>query len=123
MNSFEQQTKTNIAMLTKKSKKDKPLTLANVIHENKLYTATGHLRAITHDLRLKILDYIDKHPSTSVNNIYNSLGLEQSITSQHLRILRNSELVASKRDGKQILYTVNYKRLQKLTLALRNYIN
>ena len=110
-------------MLTKKLKKDRPTTLANVIHENKLFTATGHLRAITHSLRLQILNYIDKNPGTSVNNIYNSLGLEQSITSQHLRILRNSELVASKRDGKQILYSVNYKKLQKLTAALRNYMN
>ncbi len=110
-------------MLTKKIKKEKQQTLANVIHEGKLFTATGHLRAITHNLRLQILDYIDKNPDTSVNNIYNSLGLEQSITSQHLRILRNSELVASKRDGKQILYSVNYKRLQKLTAALKNYLN
>lgn len=110
-------------MLTKKSKKERPSTLANVIHENKLCSAADHLRAITHNLRLKILDYIDKNPGTSVNNIYNSLGLEQSITSQHLRILRNSELVASKRYGKQILYSVNYKKLQKLTIALRNYLN
>ena len=105
-----------------KKNKNSPM-LAELVHTDYLDEISGHLRALTHLLRLQILDYIDKNPSTSVNNIYNSLGLEQSITSQHLRILRNSELVIAKREGKQILYNINYKWVEKLNLAIKNFLN
>lgn len=96
--------------------------LADVVHENHLDLASGHLRALAHPLRLQIIDYIDKNAETSVNNIYNSLGLEQSITSQHLRVLRNSDLVQSKRDGKQILYSLNYKKIGLLNNAIKDFL-
>ena len=51
---------------------------------------------------MKIMGFIDKNKNVHVNKIYNTLGLEQSITSQHLRILRNADLVKTKREGKFI---------------------
>jgi ArsR family transcriptional regulator len=105
-----------------KKTKNNPM-IAELVHADHLDEISGHLRALAHLLRLQILDYIDKNPSTSVNNIYNSLGLEQSITSQHLRILRNSELVTAKREGKQILYSLNYKWVEKLNSAIKNFLN
>ena len=51
------------------------------IDEDKLEQATELMRALSHELRLKILDFIDKNDQINVNNIYINLGLEQSITS------------------------------------------
>jgi DNA-binding transcriptional ArsR family regulator len=97
--------------------------LADSINEDQLEDASELLRAITHQLRLKILDYIDKNPHTNVNSIYNSLGLEQSITSQHLRILRVAKLVIAKRNGKQILYSLNYDKLSQINQAIQAFLN
>jgi ArsR family transcriptional regulator len=78
-------------------------------------------RALSHPLRLAIMDFIDKNEATSVNNIYSSLALEQSITSQHLRILRLSNLVLTQREGKNIIYSLNYPQLKLLSTINENY--
>lgn len=97
--------------------------IAESINEDQLEDASELLRAVTHHLRLSILDYIDKNPQTNVNSIYNSLGLEQSITSQHLRILRVAKLVIAKRSGKQILYSLNYDKLAQMNQAIKSFLN
>ncbi len=58
------------------------------IMPDRLQLSAEVLRALAHPLRLQILEFIDQHAKINVNKIYNTLGLEQSITSQHLRILR-----------------------------------
>ncbi len=80
------------------------------------------LRALAHPLRMKILEFIDEQGSTHVNKIYNTLHLEQSITSQHLRVLRLADLVHTKREGKYIFYTVNYPKLHKIIKAINKYL-
>ncbi|RYY67038.1 MAG: ArsR family transcriptional regulator [Chitinophagaceae bacterium] len=50
-------------------------------------------RAINHPLRLKILQYLHKHKECPVTTIYTTLGLVQSVASQHLAILRRAGLV------------------------------
>lgn len=69
------------------------------------------LRALTHPLRLSIIRLLDEEGTINVNKIYSSLNLEQSITSQHLKILRDNEIVLTERKGKLIFYSLNYKRL------------
>lgn len=90
------------------------------LDQGKLEQSAEVLRALAHPLRLKILAFIDKNTKINVNKIYNTLKLEQSITSQHLRILRNVDLVKTKRDGKFIFYSINYekvKRVNKITAS------
>ena len=55
---------------------------------DKLEYSSELLRALAHPLRLQILEFIDKHQEINVNKIYNTLNIEQSITSQHLKVLR-----------------------------------
>ena len=57
------------------------------INNEKLHASSEVLRLLL-ILRMKILEFIDQNEEINVNKIYNTLGLEQSITSQHLRILR-----------------------------------
>jgi DNA-binding transcriptional ArsR family regulator len=59
----------------------------------------------------------------SVTELYIILRLEQSVTSQHLAILRKATLVSTERKAKNILYSVNYNQLDHLhniTAALIN---
>ena len=92
-----------------------------VDHDN-LKQASGIIRALTHPLRMKIMAFIDKNKTINVNKIYNTLKLEQSITSQHLRILRNAGLVVAKRDGKFIYYSVNYKKIDHINKVVKDFV-
>ncbi|MBK8554560.1 MAG: helix-turn-helix transcriptional regulator [Lewinellaceae bacterium] len=69
------------------------------------------IHALAHPTRMQILAFIDAHQPVSVNKIYSSLALEQSVTSQHLRLLRQTALVETRREGKFILYNVNQNKL------------
>jgi DNA-binding transcriptional ArsR family regulator len=90
---------------------------ANIQFDNaRLQVSSDILRALAHPLRMKILEFIDKNKTINVNKIYNTLKLEQSITSQHLKILRASGLVHTHREGKFIHYTIDYP---KLVLAMK----
>lgn len=93
-----------------------------LINEDKLETSSNIIRALAHPLRLKILDFIDKNKSINVNKIYNTLNLEQSITSQHLRILRVAGLVETLRDGKQIFYAVNYENVRQVVESIKKFL-
>lgn len=84
-----------------------------VVNNKKLREASGLLRAIAHPLRMRILEFIDRNEQINVNKIYNTMNLEQSITSQHLRILRLANVVLTHRDGKFIYYSIDYERLNK----------
>lgn len=79
------------------------------------------LRALTHPLRMRILEFIDQNDMINVNRIYSSLNLEQSITSQHLRILRQAGLVETERRGKYIHYRLRYGKLNNTVRAIREF--
>jgi len=96
---------------------------ANVkIDSENLHTSAEILRALAHPLRMQILEFIDEHKSINVNKIYNTLKLEQSITSQHLRILRNAQLVETNREGKFIHYTVNYSKIAHIVKSINGFL-
>jgi DNA-binding transcriptional ArsR family regulator len=73
---------------------------------------------LAHPLRMKILEFIDKNKTINVNKIYNTMKLEQSITSQHLKILRASGLVHTHREGKFIHYSLDYPKIFAATKAI-----
>jgi ArsR family transcriptional regulator len=79
------------------------------------------MRALAHPLRLRILAFIDRHGTINVNKIYGALKIEQSITSQHLRILRTAGILHSERDGKFIHYSIDYSILARVAKAMQNF--
>jgi ArsR family transcriptional regulator len=89
---------------------------------DKLQVSAEILRAIAHPLRMKILEFIDRNGDTHVNKIYNTLNLEQSITSQHLRILRNADLVTTRREGKFIYYSINYDKVGVVKESITDFL-
>lgn len=104
-------------------KKEHTMRKAKInLGNDKLKVSAEVLRALAHPLRMKILEFIDRNESTHVNKIYNTLNLEQSITSQHLRILRNAELVHTRREGKFIYYSINYDKIGSVNGSIQNFL-
>lgn len=75
--------------------------------------AALNLRALNHPLRLKLLMFIHQKGMVSVTEMYIHFGLEQSVTSQHLAILRRAGLTITKRNGRTINYSVNQEEIKK----------
>lgn len=71
-------------------------------------------RAIYHPIRLRLLEFIGREGSATVTQIYKTLGLGQSVTSQHLAVLREAGFVVPSRKGKNVYYAVNQGRLEQV---------
>ncbi|MBX2928954.1 MAG: helix-turn-helix transcriptional regulator [Saprospiraceae bacterium] len=92
------------------------------INNDKLQDSLELLRALAHPLRIQLLGFIDQHESINVNKIYNALSLEQSITSQHLKILRSVGLVVTRREGKFVHYQVDYEKVGRAVDYIRQFM-
>ncbi len=90
-------------------------------NKERLKTSVEMLRALAHPLRLKILEFIDSRGTVNVNKIYHSLGIEQSITSQHLRIMRLAGVLHARREGKFVYYSIDYPTVLKAEKAIKNF--
>jgi len=93
------------------------------INPTQLKLSANQIKALAHPLRLSILLFIDKNKSVNVNKIYNTLKLEQSITSQHLKILRTAGIVNYQREGKLIFYSVNYNKVKRIVDLVNDFVN
>ncbi len=97
------------------------LTIFEGVESNELHSASIILRAIAHPLRIKMIAFIDKNKSVSVNKIFTNLNMDQSIASQQLNILRSANLVKTKREGKFIFYAVNYDTILRVNSLIEKY--
>jgi DNA-binding transcriptional ArsR family regulator len=64
------------------------------------------------DKRIEIIELL-KNESMYVNTIAQKLGITPSAASQHLRVLKNFNLVTDERQGYNIIYTLNRDSLEK----------
>lgn len=81
--------------------------------------ASRAIKAIAHPLRLKILCVLaDKE--LSVQEIVDSVGTSQSNISQHLAILRDKEVLATRKDANRVYYRVSDPRTLKLVGMMRD---
>ncbi|MBT8190576.1 MAG: metalloregulator ArsR/SmtB family transcription factor [Bacteroidia bacterium] len=81
------------------------------------------MKALAHPLRLKILEFIDIQGVINVNKIYNTLKIEQSVTSQHLKLLRMAGVVKARKEGKFMHYQIDYTILERAERAVNNFLN
>lgn len=66
-------------------------------------------------VRLKIIYLLQKHEKLCVCDISDILGMKQSPVSQHLRKLKDADILFSKREGLMINYYITPKYIGKLS--------
>lgn len=66
-------------------------------------TCVSVLKVLADETRLAVLELLIDGPR-HVGEIMDELGVEQSLLSHHLRVLRDARLVVAGRDGKSVLY-------------------
>ncbi len=80
-------------------------------------------RALNHKLRQQMLELIHESGRMTVTEIYVKLRLEQSVTSQHLAILRRAGFVETIREGKFIRYSVGYRRIDQINDCINRLLS
>jgi ArsR family transcriptional regulator len=98
----------NLAMNSIEASSDELIT-----QDEDIERASRSLKAMSHPLRLKILCTLGDQ-EVSVQDIVDHVGTSQSNISQHLAILRDKGILASRKDANRVYYRVGDAR----TLAL-----
>lgn len=80
--------------------------------------ASRSLKAMSHPLRLKILCTLGDQ-EVSVQEIVDHVGTSQSNISQHLAILRDKGILASRKDANRVYYRVSDGRTLRLIGMMR----
>lgn len=67
--------------------------------------AADLLKALASPHRVAIVDLLAAGP-LRVHEIVEALGVDQPLVSQHLRVLRDADLLTSERHGKEVVYSL-----------------
>ena len=76
-------------------------------------------KGLAHPVRIRILEILSESEEASVGELIDSLGLEASHVSQHLRVLRNYDLVTSERRASQVYYRLAHAAVADMLAAAR----
>src|SRR5512146_2991756 len=79
-------------------------------------------KALAHPLRIKILDNL-RAGETGVNELCTRLGVEQSTLSQQLSILRTRDIVAARKSGNNVFYSVKDPAIFRLLEVTKEIFN
>ena len=94
---------------------------AHALPQPRLNHAAEVLHALTHALRLQIVDHMAVAREATVLDLQAALGHEPGVLSNHLRVLRQSGVVTTSRTGKYINYHLNEARLEDIRAAVSDF--
>lgn len=89
------------------------MLLKLITQDEEIERASRSLKAMSHPLRLKILCTLGDG-EVSVQDIVEIVGTSQSNISQHLAILKDKGILASRKDANRVYYRVGDNRTLRL---------
>lgn len=95
------------------------MTSKLIDREEDIQQAAQAIKAIAHPLRLKILCVLGDR-EVSVQEIVEQVGTSQSNISQHLAILRDKGVLATRKDANRVYYRIGDPRTIKLVGMMRD---
>lgn len=73
--------------------------------EERFERGAAYLKAMAHPLRLAMLTELAAGPRC-VHELVEATGATQPLVSQHLRVLRGADLLATERRGREVVYSI-----------------
>jgi DNA-binding transcriptional ArsR family regulator len=98
---------------------DKYMASKLIDRDEDIQQAADAIKAIAHPLRLKILCVLGDQ-EVSVQDIVEQVGTSQSNISQHLSILRDKGVLATRKDANRVFYRIGDLRTLKLVGMMRD---
>lgn len=97
------------------------MDMINLLPEEEVTDIADFFKVFGDPTRLKILYLLDAGEA-NVNSISASLGISPSVASQHLKLLRVARLVRWRKDGKNVIYSLNDEHISRiLNLGTEHY--
>jgi DNA-binding transcriptional ArsR family regulator len=87
-------------------------------HGDDIREASDALKAMAHPLRLKILCLVGQN-ELMVQDIVEAVGTSQSNISQHLAVMRERGLIASRKEANKVFYRIDDPRILKMIAMMR----
>ncbi len=87
---------------------------------DKIEKAAYILKVVAHPLRLSIVELLGGLDELPVSEICERLGTEQSLTSHHLATMKLKGILACRREGKRMYYSLKAKDITKIFDCLEN---
>lgn len=100
----------------------KPKCCKNEKSADELLKTAEFLKIIAEENRLKILCIL-RDGEKCVCDIWQYLELPQNLTSHHLKILKDFDLISSKKDGLKVFYSLNKNIINKYSKLLNKFLN
>lgn len=86
---------------------------AKLPNDEEIYDLSELFKVLGDQTRTKILTVLEIH-ELCVNDIASALNMTKSAVSHQLRILRQSRLIKARRDGKEIIYSLDDNHVSQL---------
>jgi len=83
--------------------------------------AATMLKCIGHPVRLQIIELLDRTGEQNVTTIYETLEIEQAVASQHLNLMRDKGILASRRAGVNVYYSINDPRVTQVIDCIHDH--
>jgi ArsR family transcriptional regulator len=85
----------------------------------------AYFKALAHPLRIAIVDAL-RHGELTVNQISQQFDVDQTNASQQLAVLRHANIIAARKEGAKVYYSVNdiaiFKVLEIATQILKRQL-
>ena len=88
--------------------------------DQKIEILSKKMKALANEKRLKILYQIE-NKEMSVGDIEKKVDLSQSALSQHLAVLREENIVKTRRDAQVIYYGVEDDKIKQILTMLKEF--
>lgn len=87
--------------------------------EKKLKESALVLKTLGHPVRLRIAAGLADNECACVKNIWECLEMPQAIVSQHLKVMKQSGVLVSRRDGAKVCYSLKNDMIAQLVKLLQ----
>lgn len=83
----------------------------------------GLFKALSHPARIRVLEILSAAGKpTAVSDILAETGLEATLLSQHLAVLKRHNVVRAERAGNAVLYTLAHPSISELLVIARAFL-
>jgi DNA-binding transcriptional ArsR family regulator len=79
-------------------------------------------QALAHPTRIAIVELLGEG-ELSAGSLIERLGIEQATVSQHLAVLRAKQIVANRRAGNQVFYSIRDPLISEVLFLMRRYFH
>jgi len=92
------------------------------LFENELQTSSELFKVLSHPARLAILQYLAEINSCITGDFAEELPLSRTTVNQHLKELKDAELIISRTEGAKSYYCLNKLKILELKQTLQSFI-